>query len=347
MKRNPDFLRLERDWGIHLPFALDYMPPEFRNHFSGALDAQPTLATTGSSGIPAFLTQYVDPEVIRVLQAPNEGANILGETKKGDWTTQTAFFAVVENTGEVSSYGDFNTNGRSDANVNWPQRQSYLFQTIGEYGDLQADRAAEAKLNWVSEVQASCAATLAKFLDFTYHFGVFGLQNYGLINDPSLSAALTPSTKLAGGVKWVNNNAVVATANEVFADIQALFSQLVAQTAGRVKRTDPMTLALPPGSEVGLTATNSFGIGVADLLKKSFPNLVVKTSYRYATAGGNVVQLIADKFDGKDTGYCAFNEKLRDHTPVRLLSSWQQKKTSGSWGAIIRYPVAISQMLGV
>lgn len=347
MNRHIDFARHEREWGIVLPLAMDYLPDEFRSDITIAMDAQPVLATTPSGGIPAFLTQFVDPEVIRILQSPNEGANILGEKKVGDWTTQTTFFSVVENTGEVSSYGDFNTNGMSNLNATWPQRQSYLFQTITEYGDLQADRAGLAKLNWVSELQTSAASTLDKFQDYTYHFGVSGLQNYGLLNDPSLSAALTPSTKAAGGTKWVNNNAVVATANEVFADVQALFSQIVAQTAGRVKRTDKMTLALPPGSEVGLTATNSFGVGVSDLLQKSFPNLTVKSSYRYATAGGNVVQLIADNFDGQSTGYCAFNEKMRDHQPVRGLSSWQQKRTAGTWGAVIRYPLAISQMLGV
>lgn len=347
MTRHSDFARLEREWGIHLPFAMDWMPREFRADYQLALDAQPVLATTASGGIPAWLTQYVDPEVVRILQSPNDGANIIGEKKTGDWTTQTAVFPVVENTGEVSSYGDFNANGRSDANVTWPQRQAYLFQTVVEYGDLQSDRAGAAKLNWVGELQTSAASTLDKFADYTYHFGVSGLQNYGLLNDPSLSAALTPSTKAAGGVKWINNNAIVATANEVFADIQALFSQLVAQTAGRVKKNDRMTLAMSPGSEVALTATNTFGISVSDLLQKNFPNLTVKTSYRYGTAAGNVVQLIADSFDGHDTGYCAFNEKLRDHAIVRQLSSWQQKKTSGTWGAVIRYPVAISQMLGV
>lgn len=346
MNRHADFARLENEWGI-VPLAQDYLPREFRSNFNLAMDAQPTLVTTPSAGIPAFLTQYVDPEVVRILQSPNEGANILGEQKKGDWTTQTAFFNVVENTGEVSSYGDWNTNGRSDLNATWPQRQSYLFQTIVEYGDLQIERAGLAKLNWVAELQTSAAATLDKFADYTYHFGVAGLQNYGLLNDPALSAALTPSTKAAGGVKWVNNGAVVGTANEVYADVQALFSQLVAQTAGRIKTTDKMTLALAPGAQVGLTATNSFGISVGDLLQKNFPNLEIKVSFRYATTAGNVVQLIADRFDGQDTGYCAFNEKLRDHQVVRDLSSWRQKKTSGTWGAIIRYPLAISQMLGV
>ena len=127
-----DRARLETEWGIHM-MAQDWLPGRFRHNFELAMDAQPTLITAPNAGIPSFLTQYVDPEVVRILQSPNEGANILGERKQGDWTTQTTFFSVIENTGEVSSYGDWNANGVSNVNAAWPQRQSYLFQTMAEY----------------------------------------------------------------------------------------------------------------------------------------------------------------------------------------------------------------------
>jgi len=344
--RNPDFARHERDWGIHL-MANDYLPDEYKGNFSMAMDAQPALISTASGGIPFWMTNYVDPEVIRVLQAPNAGAEILGERKVGDWTTQTATFVLSENTGQVASYGDTSTNGRSDANVNFPQRQSYLFQTVIEYGDLQVDRAGEARLSWISEVQTSGAMTVEKFRDYTYHFGVTGLQNYGMLNDPALSTALTPATKSAGGTAWIVSGHINATALEVFADIQALYVQLLSQTNGRVQLTDPMTLAVPVASQLALTDTSTYNVNVMDMLAKNFPRLKVKADPRYATAAGNVVQLIADKFDGKDVAFCGFNEKLRDHAPRRRLSSWEQKKTGGTWGAVIRYPAAISQMLGV
>ncbi len=64
-------------------------------------------------------------------------------------------------------------------------------------------------------------------------------------------------------------------------------------------------------------------------------------------AGGNLVQLIAEDVEGQDTGYCAFNEKMRAHPVIRAASSFKQKVTSGVWGAIIRQPAAIAGMLGV
>lgn len=352
MNRNPvfaqDAARHEREWGIFTPMALDYMPPEWKSDFNMAIDAQPTLITQPNAGIPAWFTSFVDPEVIRILQTPNKGAQILGEQKKGTWVDQTAFFPVIENTGIVVSYGDFNAAGMSNANAGFVQRQPYLFQTHIEYGELEEERAGLAKLNWVSEQQTSAAKTLDKFMDYTYHFGVSGLQNYGLLNDPSLSAALTPSTKAYGGVKWVNNGVVVATANEVYTDFQSLFNELAAvQAVGYVDEDTQFTLVVPNASIAGLTAANSFGVTVRQLIKETFPNVEIVVDPRYATFAGNVVQLIARTVDGKPTGYCAFNEKMRDHRIIPAESSFRQKKTAGTWGAVIRYPLAVAQMIGV
>ena len=347
MVRSPTFARdaarLEREWGIVMPFAFDWMPPDFVL----AEDAQPALITTPNAAIPGFFTQLVDPEVVRILQAPNKGAEILGEQKKGTWVDQTIFIPVVENTGEVSSYGDFNTLGRSDVNEMWEQRQAYLFQTIIEYGDLEVERAGAAKLELVSEKQQAATKTLDKFLDLTYHNGISGMLNYGILNDPGLPAALTPGTKTAGGVKWVTAGVVNATAEEIYEDFQSLYNQLASVSQGYITADTPMTLVYPNTVAGALTAINSFGITIRAFIKESFPNIEYVSDPRYATVAGNVVQLIAKEFDGKKTGYCAFNEKSRDHALVRSLSSYAQKKTGGTWGAIIRYPLSFAQMLGV
>lgn len=333
-----------------------YVTPEVKRNYL-AMDAQPTLFTQANSAIPAFLTTMIDPDVYKVLFAPTKGAEILGEVRKGTWVDQTAMFPVVEATGEASSYGDYNENGRAGANMNWPQRQSYLFQTICEYGELEVERAGLGRVNWVSEVDGAGVQVLNRSLNQTYFYGVRGLQNYGILNDPNLNAALTPSLKAYGGVKWVNNGQIVATANEVFADIQAMFYQLISQqTQGLVDQYVNVTLALSPGAAIALTATNAFGVNVGDLLKKNFPNIKIVTAVQYGAkstlnpvgaAAGETVQMIAANIEGQETGYAAFNEKLRAHPIVRALSSWKKKMTSGSWGAVIRMPAAIATMVGV
>ena len=319
-----------------------YEPQDLAMPFSVACDAQPTMVTVNNSGIPSFLLNWLDPEMIRVLVAPMKATKIVGETKKGDWTTQTAMFPLVESTGEVSSYGDWNTNGSVNSNVNWENRASYLFQTITQWGELELARAGEGKINYAASLNIASALTLNKFRNKSYFFGISGLANYGLLNDPSLNAAITPATKAATGVLWSS-----ATAAEVYTDIESLYGQLVSQTAGIVEMDTPMVLAMSPAIAVNLTKTNIYNVNVFDQLKKNFPNMRVETAVEYATTAGQLVQLIADKLEGQDTAYCAFNEKMRSHAIVIAESSFKQKKTAGTWGCIIRMPAAIAQMLGV
>ncbi|TWA71911.1 hypothetical protein FBZ84_101177 [Azospirillum baldaniorum] len=349
-----DQARLE-SYGIYVP-ATAYLSEDVRANYTLAMDAQPGLTTDPNGGVPAMLTTMIDPQVYEVFFSPNKGAAILGEVRKGTWVDQTAMFPVTENTGEVSAYGDYSANGVTGVNVNFPQRQSFLFQTNVEVGDLELERLGLARVNAVAAKDKSAAVMLDRFANVTYHFGVAGLENYGLLNDPNLSAALTPATKAAGGTKWIVNGEIKATANEVFIDVQALYYQLVAQTGGLVDRESKLTLALDPGSEVALTATNTYNVNVSDLLKKNFPNLRVVTDVLYGAksaanpqgvAGGNVVQLIAESIEGQETGYCAYNEKMRAHPMIRLESAFRKKVTAGTWGAVIRMPMGVAQMIGV
>jgi hypothetical protein len=135
-----------------------------------------------------------------------------------------------------------------------------------------------------------------------------------------------------------------------------MYYQLIVQTSGLVEADSKLVLAMSPGSEVALTATNSFNVNVFDLLKKNFPNIRFETAVQYGVsstansqgnAAGNVVQLIAEEIEGQQTGYCAFNEKMHAQPIVRLMSSFRQKVLAGVWGTVIRQPFAITQLLGV
>ena len=345
--RNPELAKFEREWGIHLPGAMDWLPEEYKFDFQLACDAQPVLTTVSNSGIPSWLTTLVDPQVYEVLFSPLAGAEIIGEQKRGDWLMETAMFPVVERTGQVASYGDFSPMGRAGINTQFVQRQSYLYQITLEYGQRETERMGLAKINYVAELQAAGAFVLNRFQNLSYHFGIAQLECYGLLNDPGIPAAVTPATKAYGGVKWVNSNQVVATANEIYNDIQTLYIQLVQQMGGLVNKDTPMVVVLPNTVAIALTATNTFNVNVVDLLQKNFGKIRFVTDTLYSTTGGNVVQMIAETVEGQKYGYCAFNEKLRAHPIIPDLSSWKQKRTQGTWGAIIRQPYACAQMLGV
>lgn len=330
-------------YGIILPGAKDYLKHDFAENFQMAMDAQPTMVTANNAGIPAYFTNYVDPELIRVLVTPMKAAEIIGEVKKGDWTTLTAQFPIVESTGETSSYGDFNNNGMTAANVNWVPRQSYHYQTHTRWGERELDMYGAARIGYAAELNVASALVLNKFQNKSYFFGIDGLMNYGLLNDPSLTASITPNaTGTGGAVTWSTKDG-----QAVYDDIVKLYGQLVSQTKGLIERTDSMTLAMSPSAEVNLTKTNMYNVNVSDLLKKNFPNLRVETAVEYSTDAGELVQLIADRLGEQDTAYAAFTEKMRAHAVVVEESSWKQKKSGGTWGAIIRQPLGIASMIGV
>lgn len=334
-----------------------FLPLPWKTNLGLAMDAAPGLTIgPASASAPLIFTTLVDPNVIDAVFAPTKAAQIIGEEKRGSWTDRNIIFEVVEHTGEVSSYGDRNNNGRAGINVTFPQRQSYLFQTIKEYGDLEVDVAGAARLNYVQKINASAADIMNRFLNKTYFFGVQGLQNYGLINDPSLGAAITPTTKTAGGTAWILNNKVNATCNEMYNDIQAVWTALVAQTMGLVEEDTPITLAFSPLISTALKTANSFGITLRKLLEDNFKNLTIETAVEYGArtaanpngnAAGEMMQMIARRIGGNDTGFAAFNEKMREHPLVRDLSSSKQKVTGGTWGTVIAMPIAVASMVGL
>lgn len=309
------------------PIALDGMPL--------AMDAPPAyaqaeLVTVPSAGIPWFLANWVDPKVIAVLVAPMMAAQIAGETMKGDWLTETAMFLTAEAAGETAAYGDYSQSGSTNVNVNFPQRQNFLFQAFLQYGQREVGRFGLAKLDWVSQQQQSNALALMKALNFMYFYGVANLQNYGLINDPFLPASLTPT------FSWLTSAS--ATANTIYQDVVRMFIQLQQQSQGTVRMDDKMVLAMSPQNSVALEFITQYNTNtVRALLKQNFPNLRIETAPEYGppyNAAGQLVQLIVEEIEGHRTVECAFSSKLMAHQMVVDTSSWKQKRSSGGFGTI-------------
>lgn len=329
---NQTFNQLERDAGIvFMGGGKKLMDDKIAAAL--AMDAQPGLTTVGNSGIPAWMLNYVDPQLIEVILQPTKAAEVFGEMKKGDWTTETATFMTVEPTGEVSSYGDYNNNGVSGVNVNFPQRQSYHYQVFTRWGEREVARAGEAKIDYVARVNEASVNALNRFQNKTYLFGVKGLQNYGVLNDPSLPAST------AAAKTWANS-----TGEEVYESIRKLFQTLLKQTGSKIDMNTPLLLVCSPTASVDLTKTNQYNVNVIDQLKKNFPNLRVETIPEYSATSGETVQLIVEELDGQRTLDCAFTEKMRAHNMVLEASSIKQKKSQGTWGAIIYRPFCIATM---
>lgn len=301
-------------------------------------DAQPELVTAPNAGIPAWLTNYFDPRIINVAVSPMQATEIVGsEEKKGDWTTTHAQFISVELTGETAAYGDFNNNGSSGANLNFPIRQSFLYQTFSNWGELQMARAGNARVDWANKVNEASILVLNKYQNASYFYGVAGIPNYGLLNDPNLYASI------AASAPW---NATTTTPEQVYEDIRRLYLQMQYQSGGTIRMDAPMTLAMSNTLEPALDKTNTFGLSARNQLAKHFKGLTVKTAVEYQTGAGQLVQLICNKVNGQETAVTAYTEKLRAHAVVVASSSWSQKKSQGTFGTVIFNETAIASLLG-
>lgn len=307
--------------------------------FKAACDAQPELVTVTNAGIPSYLANFLDTRVIQVLVSPMNATKIVGtEVQKGDWLTETAQFLVAESAGQVASYGDYDNSGTSNTNVNFPSRQNYIFQAFLQYGFRELGIAGLAKLDWASMQQQANALVLMKALNSMFFFGTAGLQNYGLLNDPSLPAPITPT------FNWSSAN---ATAYTIYQDIVRMFLQLQQQSNGVVQDDAPMVLALSNVNIVNLKQITQFNTNSVEvLLKENFPNLRIETAVQYNTPAGQLVQLFVESLEGQPTAECAYSSKMMAHNMVVDTSSWKQKRSSGGYGTIIYRDFLFVSMLG-
>lgn len=313
-----------------------------------AMDAE--LLTPPNAGVPVEYTAFLDPTIIRILNAPTRARRIVGERKIGDWTTPYVRFTMIEQTGFVQPYDDYADNGKSDVNPTFPTRENYVFETTIEYGDRESDIASRAKFNLASEKQQSAATTIDLAFNRFYFYGVAGLQNFGLLNDPNLPAALTPAnvgTSESSVVKWEAKSAV-----DIYNDILAMVADLSSRSLGFIDERSRLKLVVSPKiSPLLLKTSNLMTESVKSLIEKSLPNLEIVVAPEMSTEAGELVQMYADvvSADGvtNKVADLVFSEKMRAGRVVPALSHFKQKFTAGTFGAVIFQPFAVAQMLGV
>jgi hypothetical protein len=190
-----------------------------------------------------------------------------------------------------------------------------------------------------------------------YAFGVNGLDNWGSLNDPNLSAFIAPALKNYGGTSWNVGTTTRATAVEIFTDFQTTIGQLISQGNGNITTETPMVAILPPTLSNALTTINGFGINVRAMLEESYPKLKIFSGVsQYAVQSainpqgvlaGNVLQIVAPEVIGQRAVLPAYSERLRAHRLIPEASAFRQKKSAGSWGSVIRMPFCLAQMVGV
>jgi hypothetical protein len=199
------------------------------------------------------------------------------------------------------------------------------------------EMAGAGRVDLASQLNYASALGLSKFLNASYLFGIAGLQNYGLTNDPRMSAPVTASANWA-----------TATPDAIFNAINTdLWKTLQMQSQGVVRATDELKLGLPPTAAADINRVNTYGLSAAKLLKEVWPNLEMVEVPEFDTVSGRLVQMWAVRIEGQETATCGFTEKMRAHAIERYSSYFRQKKSAGTWGAILFRPLGVVQTIGV
>lgn len=322
--------------GIHMPSSV--------TKFAMDADVQPSMPPNG--GIPAIVSTFIDPEIVRTIFAKQKAADILGEKKKGSWAQDTMMIQRVQQSGDVVAYDDYSEQGANQVTNGWEYRQVYRYQTMVTFAELEQERYGLAMLPYVAEKQRAAAWTLNQAQNKFYFYGVDGLRNYGILNDPALPAPITPAT-VDGNTTWATKQVV-----DIYNDVLALYQDLINRTDGAVgdgvDMASPLVLAMSPNASVWFKRANEvFGNSVEKMVKDTFTNLRIEVAPQYDTDAGELVQMFVETAQGQNAGYCAYSEKLRAHPVITMASSWKQKHSGTTYGAVITQPFLFAQMLGV
>ena len=172
--------------------------------------------------------------------------------------------------------------------------------------------------------------------------GVEGLENYGILNQPNLPAAIVAKQGAGNSSLWSQK-----TGQEIYEDIVDMMSDMAERGEGLVDQSTKYKLCVGPSSNAQLNKLNTLGTeSVLALIKRNFPNLEVVVAPEYDDTTKKI-QLIALDVEGTPTGECAFSEKLIAGRVVPGLSHFAQKFMAGVYGAVIYRPVFVSTMTGI
>lgn len=293
--------------------------------------------------VPAYMRAYVTPTIIEELTAIRAYKEISSEVKNGDFTTSFASFRCIEFTGDVQPYGDYDGNGQSNTNQNYPIREQYRFQTTIKCGDLEQEMNAKAKIDLLSEKQRAAAINIDIAFNKFALYGVAGKAVYGLLNDPSLNASLTPIS-VGGVTAWSGKDA-----NQQFDDIVKLMSSLYNGAGGHITKRTKTKMLVSTDVMALMDKTNTYGLSTYDMVRKNYPEMeivCVPELYDSATSTSTIM-VLADEVLGQKTVEFGYTDKWYAHAMVRKLSSLEQKISAGTMGAVVYLPFAIATMTGV
>lgn len=313
-----------------------------------AVDAFPEMFTSSSVATPIQFLQFLAPEAITQLTTKKDIDELVGIAMAGTWSDEEIVQAIIERLGSARPYGDKANPNLASYNVNYEKRTIVRFEEALETGILEDERASKARINSHSIKKEAVAEILEIARNLVGYFGYTNGDNktYGLLNDPNLPAYTSVATGASASTTWASK-----TFLEITKDIITAISALQVKSGNNFNpQTDGSVLAVSLSSYQYLNTLNTLGtMSVLDWIKKTYPNMEVKTSAFLdgANADANVFYLYAKKLGGKDV----INQNVQDK--MRFLGLFNGGKlvreyyANATAGVFVLQPVGVVRYTGI
>ena len=313
-----------------------------------AQDAFPDMFTSSSVATPIQFLQFLAPEAITQLTTKKDIDELVGIAMAGTWSDEEIVQAIIERLGSARPYGDKANPNLASYNVNYEKRTIVRFEQALETGILEDERASKARLNSRAIKKEAVAEILEIARNLVGYNGYVNGDNktYGLLNDPNLPSYVQVASGAGGSTTWEGKTFI-----EITKDIITAVSALQVKSGNNFNpQTDGSVLAVSLSSYQYLNTLNTLGtMSVLDWIKKTYPNMEVKTSAFLdgANSSANVFYLFAKKLGGKDV----INQNVQDK--MRFLGLDNRGKfvreyySNATAGVFVLQPAGIVRYTGI
>ena len=305
-------------------------------------DAMPSI-TPNNIGMPSGILSQVSVEVAETILSYRSGDEALGGRKKIlDWEQQEYFLPIVEKTGSVEPYSDYDDSIASGLNITFGRTGHYVFSTSHTIGEREAMQLSNANVGENYYLEASLEAIAVELNRVAFNGYVNNNQSflvYGLLNSPSLNNYETADKKFSA-----------MTYQECVAFFAKAIAKLRSQTGNNIQRGSKLRVVIASNAfdTLALKFTD-LGVDAISAIIDKFNKLGIEITITpaieldNANANQDVIYFILENSQGglSETTILGYSEIGRMSNVVIGANYKQQKVSAGTTGAVIYKPAYI------
>jgi len=344
-----------RDVGINVRREHVRQMMQFLSPAMDAADVTPSPLpglTPGSIAVPVQFLQTWLPGFVRTVTQVRVIDELVGITTQGAWEDEEAVQGMLEPLGTAEPYSDFGNVPFSSWNATYERRSIVRFEKGMQVGRLEELRSARVRIDSAAEKRAAAALALDIQRNNVGFFGYNDGTNrtYGILNDPSLPAAIPVPNGAGGSPLWSNK-----TFLEITADIRLGLKTLRIQSGGTIDpKKASITMGVPYDVVDYLSTTSEFGNSVQDWINSNYPNLRVVSAPQFvgAVGGQNVIYFYPESVDdgASDDSRVwvqVVPSKFETLGVEKRSKSYIEDYSNASAGVMLKRPYAVVRLVGM